>query len=395
VVSQIISPCTLIGRGLATRNTVHFCSHVSVHGKVLVVVAVVAARSILLSKNLLIHQGRIEMQAYCAYCYAAPEKLLCCGSCQKRKYCSKDCQRLDWKQCHHKHFCKTGVGEIGIDWEVKESPTVSDTGGLGVFALRAIYKDEIIMTERPIVQLPTPSSSFLGFRLREETIPLSAKPAVLKLHPPNGALSDKFQLNCMSLTDVDQAEEAMTGLFIQMSRVNHHCLGNSTHRYLENRKVKILVASRNIEEGEEITFSYVSQNLDSTMRKAKLGLNYNFTCRCSVCNNPDLEAELERMKELDDAILSLGSAGNVELAMRKGKALIKLYDRHGISSWIYQRTYYDLYQVAITKRKTWSQGVKFINKAYDSALAFTSDENCGTNERFCHFTFEPPKLHAP
>lgn len=215
------------------------------------------------------------MLACCAYCYAAPEKLLCCGLCHKRKYCSKDCQRLDWKQCHHKHFCKIGVGEIGIDWEVKESSTVSDTGGLGVFALRTIHKDEIIMAEHPIVQLPTPSSTgrFLGFRLREETIPMSAKPAVMNLHPPNGALSDKFQLNCMSLTDDDQEENAMTGLFIRMSRVNHHCLGNSTHRYLENRNMKILVASRNIEEGEEITFSYASQHLDSTTRKAVLGLH--------------------------------------------------------------------------------------------------------------------------
>lgn len=328
------------------------------------------------------------MKDCCSYCYAAPEKLLRYGLCQKRKYCSKECQRLDWKQCHHKHFCKIGAGEIGIDWEVKESPKVADSGGLGVFALRLFHKDEIIMAERPIMQFPTPSSRLGYDLLNEESVPVSARSAVLNLHPPNGSLGDKFLLNCMSLTDNDKEGDDITGLFIRMSRVNHDCLGNSLHRYMENRNVKILVASRDIEEGEEITFSY-TQQADARTRKVMLRINYKFTCRCSVCTNPDLEAELERMRELDDAILSLGSQGKVELAMQKGKALIKLYDKIGISSWLYQRTYYDLYQVAITKRNSYKEGINFINKAYESALAFTSDEQNETVVRTKSFVTAP------
>lgn len=310
------------------------------------------------------------MDGCCAYCYATSEALLLCGQCHKRKYCSKECQRFDWKQCHHRHFCKVGIGEFGVDWQVKESP---HTGGLGVFALRTIQKDEIIMTERPILQLPTPSSRLESPRVRETDIPATARPAFASLHPPNGSLVDKFALNCMSLTDDDTDGDDIAGVFIRLSRVNHHCLGNSNHRYLDNRNVKILVANRTIEEGEEINFSYTPSKFDAMMRRAMLQMNYKFACRCSVCTNPDLAAELERMKDLDDAILSLGSHGRVEHAMQKGKALIKLYDKHGMSSWLYQRTYYDLYQVAITKRKTYSQGVKFIKKSYEAALAFTSD----------------------
>ena len=67
------------------------------------------------------------------------------------------------------------------------------------------------------------------------------------------------------------------------------------------------------------------------------------------------------MKEIYNAILTLGSTGKVELAMRKGKSLIQLYDKHRISSWLYQRTYNSsrklpkrpLYLLPILKTKLW------------------------------------------
>ena len=80
----------------------------------------------------------------CAYCYvtittliAMGEKLDKCGKCQKRKFCSRDCQVLDWK-AGHKHFCGIS-GEANVDWEVKEC---GGEKGFGIFALRDIGKDE-------------------------------------------------------------------------------------------------------------------------------------------------------------------------------------------------------------------------------------------------------------
>ena len=90
----------------------------------------------------------------------------------------------------------------------------------------------------------------------------------------------------------DDNDDHVTGLFIRMSRVNHHCLGNTIHRYLENRGAKILVASRAIQEGEEITFSYVSQS-SFNVRRTKLSLTYRLICNCNICTNPDMESELD------------------------------------------------------------------------------------------------------
>ena len=40
----------------------------------------------------------------CAYCLKKPEKLFMCSQCKKVHYCSKECQRNDWKK--HKEKCK-------------------------------------------------------------------------------------------------------------------------------------------------------------------------------------------------------------------------------------------------------------------------------------------------
>jgi hypothetical protein len=84
---------------------------------------------------------------------------------------------------------------------------------------------------------------------------------------------------------------------------------------------------------------------------------------------------LMRLRELDKEIMQCGSMGQIDLAIRKGKALLQIYDKLNASSWLYQRTYYDMFQVAITKRKYLKDGLEYIRKAYEAVLAFTSDEN--------------------
>jgi hypothetical protein len=289
----------------------------------------------------------------CAFCYAPAKKPLLCGQCHKRRYCSKDCQRSDWKEASHKHFCRK-AGEIGIDYDVR--PT-EDGRGLGVFARRSFKKNEMIMAERPIIKVN--DGTFHNNSLPNwDQVPPSARPAIRALLPIDGSIQQKLETNGMACTDIsDHVQE--TGLFVTMSRVNHSCLGNTQHTYTENRRAKILVASRDIEEGEEITFSYQpSKKTDE--RKAILLVNYGFVCQCAACTtNPEIEAMLMRSMELDKEIMQCGSMGQIDLAIRKGKALLQIYDELNVSSWLYQRTYYDLFQVAIKKRKYLKVGLEY------------------------------------
>jgi hypothetical protein len=153
--------------------------------------------------------------------------------------------------------------------------------------------------------------------------------------------------------------------------------------------VKILVASRDIQEGEEITFSYQSsKNTDE--RKVILLVNYGFVCHCAACTtSPEIEAMLMRSKELDEAILQCGSRGQIDLAIRKGKALLQIYDKLNESSWLYQRTYYDMFQVAITKRKYLKDGLEYIRKSHEAALAFTSDSENESVRKMKSFVDSP------
>lgn len=124
-------------------------------------------------------------------------------------------------------------------------------------------------------------------------------------------------------------------------------------------------------------------------RKASLRLQYGFDCNCIVCTTPSVEADFRRMKELDESIIRRGSTGDAAGAVRAGKALLKLYDRYHASSWLYQRTYYDLYQMATTKQRTVPDGVRSIRKAYEAALAFTSDPENDSVVRMKGFMDDP------
>jgi len=303
-----------------------------------------------------------NMSIFCAFCYVEAENLLTCGKCKKRKFCSKDCQKADWK-LGHRLYCGIS-GELGHDYEIRQ---VDDNVGMGVFALRDFTKNEKVMVERPLLKW---RSGSLLWRF-DSQVPESARKAVAALVPIEGSQGEKMARNGMSCTEGDGGE---TGLFVSMSRINHECMPNADHQFLHHRGVKILVASRVIRKGEQMTISYTASFKPRDARRAHLAHYYSFNCNCSVCNDPTLERKLNRAHELDERILQLASSGNVEAAMRNGRALLQIYNELSFSSWLYQRSYYDLFQVAITKKRTVSEGRKYIRLAYEAVLAYTSDD---------------------
>ena len=109
--------------------------------------------------------------------------------------------------------------------------------------------------------------------------------------------------------------------------------------------------------------------------------SYEFVCNCLICTSPHLEDALTRSIELDDSILRLASIGKVDTAIRKGEALINIYDKLNMSSWLYYRTYYDLFQSAITKRNHLADRIKYIQHAYNEVLAYTSDKDAAETRK--------------
>jgi hypothetical protein len=72
--------------------------------------------------------------------------------------------------------------------------------------------------------------------------------------------------------------------------------------------------------------------------------------------------------------------------------LLKLYDKYNMSSWHYHRTYYDLFQLAVTKRKSLQRASAYIRKAYDAVLAFSHDETYECVQKMKSLT-DSPQIH--
>ena len=319
----------------------------------------------------------------CAYCYitittlaSTGEKLRSCGKCSTRKYCSRECQVLDWKS-GHKHFCGI-TGEANVDWEIRHCTEK----GFGIFALRDLEKDDKVMAERPALGPDRHLNHALAILhgnsigdTKEENIHQSVyHRGITNLYssgPDN--IDEKFKLNAFDHEDQEKA------VYIQLSRVNHACYGNSTHRYSKNRKVRLLVASRAIQAGEEITFSYRMQvPLHETRQNVQD--HYGFSCQCLACSNPVLGAELEHLFSLEKAGSALVCERSPRAAIRTLKMCLKLYDKYGMSTWYYHWIYWYMFHaermmMTANGGKSSKQTSKvYIRKAYEAAVVYTSDK---------------------
>ena len=66
------------------------------------------------------------------------------------------------------------------------------------------------------------------------------------------------------------------------SAINHSCEPNCEFAFIDSADV-IVVATRDIEEDEEITVAYVPEELPLERRREELSTRYGFECRCARC----------------------------------------------------------------------------------------------------------------
>jgi SET domain-containing protein len=80
-----------------------------------------------------------------------------------------------------------------------------------------------------------------------------------------------------------------------MSRINHSCEANSNPFYDDYYDIEILIANRDILDGEEITMSYIIYPSQIIYLESKWG----FKCICDLCSTPKIEIwkEIERLQK--------------------------------------------------------------------------------------------------
>ena len=176
--------------------------------------------------------------------------------------------------------------------------------GLGLVASTKIVKGTRILAEAPLFRLPLPRSTYCFSNSRN--LDTSSSKAVIELV---AALSDDEKQAFFSLHNAVPGEmspevgivqtnalpigtppyyapdNSTAGIFVESSRINHACEQNAHNTW--NRKLGQLTihAIRDIDEGDEITITYLPtwdrRNRDH--RQRTLQLDFHLICSCSLC----------------------------------------------------------------------------------------------------------------
>ncbi len=223
--------------------------------------------------------------------------------CQKRSYCSRECQATDWSDQGqgHKIWCKLECGEEDTDWIIKELPD----NQVGVFALRDFAKGSRIMVER-------------GYSALE----VKAHPKMKDLKPLAGTFEERFVENC-TLT--------MGSEFVcfQANNFRHSCSPNSEKVESDNLKVITVVAERDIKAGEEIfvaykNFRYILKYDKPEDLRHMLHYKDGVVCRPNcACRDPVKIEEVEKAKCKLRSHQDLVRQEKFEQAFKSAKDLIK------------------------------------------------------------------------
>ncbi|KAF8852109.1 hypothetical protein BDZ45DRAFT_749947 [Acephala macrosclerotiorum] len=118
-------------------------------------------------------------------------------------------------------------------------------------------------------------------------------------------------------------EDSVSGVFLDMSRINHSCVPNAEYNANLGKGRMELYSTRRIEGGEEVTISYGHQFLYKTEeeRNSHLRYIYGFTCTCRACTDADFKAVSDRRRRALKEDFYCGMHGHTNAPDFSAKAL--------------------------------------------------------------------------
>ncbi|KAL1839351.1 hypothetical protein VTJ49DRAFT_1619 [Mycothermus thermophilus] len=248
------------------------------------------------------------MRTTCNYCLRVPspqqqqqqqqQQLRACTACKAAVYCDPTCQRAHWKTVHKaeckmfarvreqagKEWLPTSVRAVaqvlmrlkGGDKQMQEafgkSGEVQGQDGEGYgYGLRGNV-DRFKAHEEAWrdMELQAAAAVVYAGMLEKEEVLVQAREVLCKI-----------QTNAFNRSDADTG---MGGIFLDpgLAMVNHSCVPNAFIGF--DKRTATLRAERVIEDGEEITISYVDYTLPRAARHDALR-QYHFQCACPRCKD--------------------------------------------------------------------------------------------------------------
>ncbi|KAK4446384.1 hypothetical protein QBC34DRAFT_440895 [Podospora aff. communis PSN243] len=179
--------------------------------------------------------------------------------------------------------------------------------GLGMVAARFIPKGTRILSEAAIL---TMSATFSDFDTagkfvdaKFQALPAEQKAQFLALH--NCQPTDYGLALAISRTNGLPFGDHEHGVFLETARINHSCRPNSHHAWNASLKQLTVHAVEDIEQGHEITITYMGNTPTFPMRQSHLKELFGFTCACNLCSVSNAKRKasdrrLDRMLDLDN-----------------------------------------------------------------------------------------------
>lgn len=278
----------------------------------------------------------------CAHCSKGLEgAAVTCGGClaASATYCSEACHQEAWEM--HKFSCSATV-------QVKRSQTGD---GLGVFARKCFSVGDELIRERPLVVLADQEfeargESYLNERVAK--LPPVRRSVVLQLadvyaDPPSAV--GVIQTNTLPVDD-----QNFGGLFALGCRINHSCRPNACFKWRDDLGCALVLASRDIAQGEEVTIAYREGFARRGERRAILKQLFKFDCACELCSSPSEESDrnMVRIQQLLDEIGRTAMINPQEALLMSQRTQLLLAEENLNTPVNMVTICYDAYQLAAT-----------------------------------------------
>lgn len=210
--------------------------------------------------------------------------------------------------------------------------------GKGMVASQFIPIGCLIVKEKPSIECTNP----LELKIEDFDAELLQ---LANVHPELPIEQGIFKTNALP-----KANNVGIGILCKtISRVNHSCVPNAFFVYNSNKKMETLHATCNINEGEEITMSYIEFTGDIIADRLKLKERFKFECTCNFCKMdiPTLKSALYQRFYKDRSEIQDNIMSNPKLALKKIVRCINLQDELSMTLEHIYPFFYDGFQLAI------------------------------------------------
>ena len=214
-----------------------------------------------------------HLETHCSGCFRTSKTpMLRCSTCSHIHYCSPKCQRGDWPV--HKLECRY-LHQI----HPKRPQTT-----VRILA-RILIAISLRPSENPLSELIAHRDLFPQSQLDKfvQIIMLLGQivPEVVLSPLEMMDLCCSFSVNSMSVYD-DETVNIGAALYTTASLINHSCRPNAALYFGEGGKAFVRALTE-INSGDEVSISYISNFKAKESRKQELSERYFFECGCPEC----------------------------------------------------------------------------------------------------------------